>query len=487
MSESIEHSRALLLGSGATGMLPEKLRDRLEQARVIVRVEPTVPGALLAARVLLTTLRRLPGHLVLDRTGLQDDDVKRLVFATSSIDSSRPLHVADGYSEDAAASVHVGLRASAQWIRVVPDGYGAQLVAHEESEMVLGRPGNALGSVFAAALVAAEVFKYTAGVLDQNCTRHRRLTFCPVTLTTKTTLAPELAPELDLDIALIGNGAIGTAEALILAELALGGRVILCDPERFGPENRGTYSVGGEREAALEPLKVNMVGDVLAAAGYEVVRIADKSSELIDRLDQGLLGAPVTVLTALDSVEARRESQSLWSEHIIDAQTGDTAAGLCVAVPDGPCLRCFFPEETVGPSSLSRLADKSGLGVELLAHGEELLGEEALDGLSLEQQERLRPHVGLPICGLANALGLTDANADGYMPSVPFVSQTAACLAVGRLLALKMNAAPDGNWSQFSVLHGPAANAEKRNARPDCFCQTHHLVVEKMRRLRNGS
>jgi hypothetical protein len=478
MSESIEYSRALLLGAGATGMPPEKLKERLEKALMVVRVDPDLPGALLTARVLLTTLRRLPGQLALDSTGLEPATVAELVAATASIDSTRPLRRISAPEPEANVQVYVGTCASAGWLRVIPDGYGAQLV-DDSGPLNPTREANALGSIFAAALAAAEVFKRTAKVLDNRCVRHRRVRFCPLTLSDDLTLAPELPRHLQLDLALIGNGAIGTAEALILGELGLGGRVILCDPERFGPENRGTYSLGGEREASLEPWKVKLVSEVLSAAGYEVVPVVGRSTDLIAQLDAGALSPPRITLSCLDSAEARRETQGMWSNHIIDAQTGDTAAGLVVALPAGPCLRCFFPPRAEGPDPLARLAAEIGLSVERLRRGSEPLLEDEIADLPPEKQERLRAQIGRPTCGLASALGLTDADAGGYMPAVPFVSQLAACLAIGRLLVLELNAAPGVNWFQLDALRGPTSAGEQRNPLPSCRCQTHPEVVTR--------
>jgi hypothetical protein len=481
---SIEHSRPLLLASKAAGADEETLKDRLEQATTVVRVDPELPGAQLTGRVLLTTLRRLPGRLTLDRDGLDDEAVAELVAAVADVDSTRPLTVVNNPPEDATACIHFGLTANEGWVRVVPDGYGAQLAADAGFDMSLGRPANALGSVFAAALGAAEAFKHVAGVVPGRCTAHRHIVFCPVTLTADTRLAPELPGGLLIDVALVGAGAIGTATALILSELSLVGRVIVCDPERFGPENRGTYTLGGEHEAATRPRKVDLTGDLLAKAGYDVSKVEGMSSEVIRRVDAGELPWPEVVLTGVDSIEARREAQGLWSDHVIDAATGDTAVGLCHATPEGPCLRCFFPERHDGPSALDCLASATGLPVERLRRGQDVLTDADVASLTHEQRALLAAHRGEPVCGLASALGLTTAADDGYRPSVPFVSQMAACLAVGRLLALRLGGQPDINWLQFDTLHGPHGDGERRNPTASCFCQTRSAIVGQLRTRR---
>jgi hypothetical protein len=484
---SIEHSRALLLGAAATGTDEETLKARLQNSLVVVRLDAAVVGAALTARVLLTTLRRLPGRIALDRQGLDDATIAELVEAVREIDSTRPLAVVDAPPGDATIRIHLGLVADAGWVRVVPDGYGAQLANDPAAVLRVARPANALGSVFAAPLAAAEAFKHTAGVLPERRTDHAHLTFCPVTLTDDTTLAPELPDALGIDLSLVGNGAIGTAEALIFKEFRFGGRIIVCDPERYGPENRGTYSLGGEREGNECPPKVDLVGDTLKAVGYAVAKVEGKSTELTERIEDGMLAAPRIVLTGLDSVQARRETQGLWPDHLIDAQTGNTAVGLAYATPEGPCLRCFFPEQHDGPSPLLLLSQRTGLPIERLKRGADALTDDDLVDLTDDERTNLRAHLGKPVCGLANAFGLTSADPDGYMPSVPFVSQMAACLAIGRLLAVLTGLDTGANFFQFDALHGPHTETEVRQPDPSCICQTRPAVVAKLRELRRAA
>lgn len=484
---SIEHSRALLLGAAATGADEETLKARLENALVVVRVDPELHGAVLTARVLLTTLRRLPGRVALDRQRLDDATVEELAAATRDIDSTRPLLFVDASPADASIRIHIGTDAGSGWVRVVPDGYGAQFANDAAIVLRATRPANALGSVFAAALAAAEAFKHTADVLPEKRTNHPHLSFCPVTLSTDLALAPELPHAIDIDVALVGNGAIGTAEALILKAFRFGGRIIVCDPERYGPENRGTYSLGGEREGNEEPRKVDLVGNALKAAGYDVEKVEGTSTDLTERIEAGELAAPRIVLSGLDSVEARRETQGLWANHLLDAQTGDTAVGFAHATPEGPCLRCFFPEKHDGPSPLLLLSQETGLPIERLKRGTEALTEEDLVDLTEDQRATLRAELGKPVCGLANALGLTSADSDGYMPSVPFVSQMAACLAIGRLLAVLMGLNKSANFLQFNALHGPHTESEVRKPEPNCFCQTRQAVIRELRELRRAA
>jgi hypothetical protein len=482
---NIEHSRALRLASTVTGLDELALRDRQERALIFVSLDAALTATPLAARILLCTLRRLPGRLALRSTGLPNSLVEEIVAATLAIDPTRPLVLDQGESE-ATVRIHLGLKDHAGAIRVVPDGFGAQLAGDPEVDLRPVRPGNALGAVFTAALAAAEAFKYVVVDNPDRRTLHRYLSFCPVTLTDDTALAPDISiTRKPIDGAIVGNGAVGTAIALIFAGLRLGGRLILCDHERYGPENRGTYSLGGDLEASMSPLKVELVGEVLRSAGYSTIALAEKSTGMIERIDAGEIVAPRALLTGLDSIEARRETQMLFPDHIFDAATGGTALGLHHAIPAGPCLRCFFPLGGSGPDPLVRLAEETGLPVGRLRRGDEMLSENDLAALSSAQRELLQKFLGKPVCGLADALGLTSASADDYRPSVPFVSQMAACLAVGRFLAVRAGLELEANLFQFDSLHGPIAGGVIRGPEADCFCQERPSIVRDLR-LRRG-
>ena len=117
------------------------------------------------------------------------------------------------------------------------------------------RAANPLGAVYAAALGAAEAFKWTAQVLPARRVVHRYLRFCPVTLSSDLTAAPDLASPLVRDLTQIGVGAIGTGTILALQALRAEGRLIAVDCQRFGPENRGTYSLGGAAEVCRSTME----------------------------------------------------------------------------------------------------------------------------------------------------------------------------------------------------------------------------------------
>lgn len=442
-----------------------------------------MPAAALTARVLLTTLRRAPGELVLERGALSAASADHLAAAVAAVDPGRPLSITHGTDNACSVRLHVGASA-ARAIRIVPEGYGAHIAGQNTAVIRPARPANAIGAVYAAALGAAEAFKRTADVLPGRRVLHRHLRFCPVTLTSDLGAAPDLPPRLGLDLALIGVGAVGTGIVLLLDAINATGRLLAVDRQQFGPENRGTYSLGGEAEVRSAPWKTDIACSALPR--FDVTPFRGPIAQLPAAIDNAAIPWFRTVLTALDTPEARREAQHLWPDRLIDAATGDTMLGIHDHEHGtGPCLICSFPPERSGTSAARRLADQTGLPLKRVMRGDDPLTEEDLAGLTAGQQQLLRPHLGKPVCGLAQAAGLTGLDAAGFRPSVPFVSLQAACLSIGRLIGSLLGVNAAANLVQYDGLFGPqTATAEQMNRRPGCYCQSRAGTIERVRQMR---
>ena len=476
-----DHSRALRLAAQATGRSEPGLERRLDDSTVVISVDAAMPRSALTSRVLVATLRRGPGTLVLLRDRLPSDLVEDLEQIAAAIDPTRPLRIETQHAV-ATARVHVGTDAPGRVIRVVPEASGAHIAGTRNAIIRPARPANGLGATYAAALGAAEVFKYTAGVLSNRRVLHRHLRFCPVSLSSDLSVAPDIG-EHTLDLTAIGIGAIGTGIALVLAELPWDGRIVVVDRQRFARENRGTYSLGGSAEATAAPWKVALA--VQSLRRFSVTPFHEPVEQLIAAVDAGLVPWFPTVLTALDSPAARCDAQRLWPDRLIDAATGDTMVGIHDhRYGVDPCMMCVFPSDSGGPSGAEQLAMRLGLPMDLLAQAETLLKEEHLRGVTDEQRRVLEPILGTPMCGLAQATGLTDVD-DDYQPSVPFVSLQAACLSVGRLTGALHGVPPAANLVQYDGLFGPqAASIEVMRRRPGCVCSTRSGVIEQVRASR---
>jgi hypothetical protein len=130
------------------------------------------------------------------------------------------------------------------------------------------------------------------------------------------------------------------------------------------------------------------------------------------------------------------------------------------------------------------VAAETGLTVERLGRGDEVLLPEEIEQLTAEQQVLLRPHLGRPVCGLAGAVGLVGLD-DGYQPAVPFIAQQAACLAVGRLLAIELGIRDLPNFVEYDGLIGPRADAlDVRIANQNCYCQQRTGLIRRVREER---
>jgi hypothetical protein len=477
-----DYSRALLLAQQATGRDASELERALSASKVTVSVDPSMPEALLTTRVLLTTLRRGPGQLVLERGSVPNRWIEEIATAVAAVDPEKPLIITNS-STDTNVRLHIGAD-HAHAIRIVPDGYGAHVAGDHIAVVTPTRAANPLGAIYAAALGAAEAFKWTAQVLLARRVAHRHLRFCPVTLSSDLTAAPDLPSPLVCDVTQIGVGAIGTGTILLLQAMRAEGRLIAVDFQRFGPENRGTYSLGGAADVAAAPWKADMACHALPL--FDVTPFRRPVGELPAAIDNGEVPWFPLVLTALDTAAARRDAQRLWPDRLIDAGTGDTMLGIHDHEHNrGPCLTCLFPNDRSGPSAAELLAEITGLPVQRAMRGDVALAPEDLEQLTTEQQQMLTPHLGKPVCGLAQTVGLTHLTGDGYQPSIPFVSLQAACLAIGRLIAGQLNLRSPGNLVQYDGLIGPQATiTEEMRQRPDCVCATRATTIELVRRQR---
>ncbi len=476
-----DYSRALRLAEGVTGRSASELERHLSAQTVMVSADPQLPGALSAAKRLVTTLARMPSQLLIDGDTVSVEQRDHLVSEALDI---RRTAIAPPDAEP-AAYVHFGLDAPRGAIRAVPDGYGAHIAGDSAAALRQHRPANALGAALAAALAATEVFKVVAKVPGSRAARHARLSFCPVALDDDVVRAPELPSSLQVNLGLVGLGAVGSAFASILAELPVGGDVLLVDRERFAPENVATYSLGGEDAARARTWKVDLAADALR--NFTITRSTEPVESLPREIDAGQRAWPPIILSGLDSIVARHATQRLWPELLIDAATGDTMVGIHVAKPDRPCLMCFLPPRHGGPSAAERLAAATGLPVARVVRGDNPLTEDDLADLTPGQRSMLEPHLGKPVCGLAEAFGLSGIESNGYLPAIPFAAQQAACLGVGRLIAHLLGVERPDNFVQYDVFRGPMlGTVDKRSRNKDCYCTERQATITRVRELRRA-
>jgi hypothetical protein len=487
VSDPIEHSRALRLSARASGKTLESLRGHMDATTILLSAEVDLAGAVDTLGVLASTLRRMPGRLTLDPTGLADHDVEAIVAAAAAIDPHRGIMIT-GSPPPCDVHLHIGMRAGHGAVRAIPHRHGGHLLIDPAVQIAPPADVSGLGVVFTASVATAEAFKTLAAVVPARRRSPAHIAFCPVTLGPDPARSPLLATR-EVDLALIGVGAIGTAVVLILSLLPISGRLLAVDPQIYAPENLGTYSLGTLVDTSAQLQKTALAQRALLH--WNVEPFNREVAELVLAVDNGKVCWPTTTIAALDDVRPRHDAQLLWPDLLIDAGTGHTSVGMHELRPWGPCEMCVFPTRRDGPSAVDRLAEATGLDPVYLAV-DGLLDAAAVAQLPDERQERLHPWIGSPRCSLAQALGLTALDSDGYQPAAPFIAQQAACLAVGRLVAHLAGAGTTVTQFQYDVLMGPdLAHAERLAPRSNCYCQQHGDRIERVRsgrqRLRSDS
>jgi hypothetical protein len=509
-SGDLRASRVVRLAASVTGRSEQGLHTALTDSFTIISVETGLAGAAETAAILLSSLARVPGQVCLVKDGSIDGPSLLMVLAASYV-SLRPeetLTVAASVTEAVRISgpsvgshVHVGLEqcrdeacgsSSRSCVRVVPDGYGAHLVRGGLIEQQ--RRPYSTGHMLAASFGAGEAFTVAADIAVDPATRRPMMSFCPVSLSDDVTAAPDLPSGTEIDAALLGLGAVGTAAVVILSGLGCRGSLLIADRQQFAEENIGTYSLGTVADAAAETHKVDLAAELLRSH-FDLYEHRGDIADLPARVDANELPWPRMVLSAVDSIQARHDVQRLWADHHIDVGTGSTTVGLHHARAREACLQCFFPIRADGPTPEQRLGDQLGIDVRALGR-DELWTDEEIAALPPSADSRISNMVGKPKCATANLLGITGLpGADDYRPSVPFVSQQAACLLVGRLIAELLalssgeaaDASPRRNFVQYDALLGPArADLEDRDASPACYCQQRSLIIGQVRNYRSA-
>lgn len=487
-SDLTNYSRPLLLAAGSSGTEGADLEVRLANTAVLVTADPEAPAAVTSLRVLVANLRRLPIQLHLDPDGgakqLSAGLVVELEDLALGIDTVRPLNISR--PKQAVVHVHVGTTSATAHVSGVADGHGTRVRPHGHPFPKLLASGTGLGGVLTGAMLTAEVFKTVVDVLPDRRGPLTPIDFCPVALAEPDGIVRELAPLVDT--ALIGGGAIGTAIALILRELQATGSITVVDPETYDEPNVTTYSLGDLQSAANNAHKVHLIRDELP--GVTVDPFIGTARDYIEAIDAGTHRMPITVLGAVDSIDARHEIAALHANHTLDGSTGGstgTMLSLSEAAWDGPCLRCYYPPRAArGPSVTDLLAARTGLSRERLARGTEELTADELDGLvglTAEDRAILERQVGKEVCGLGKAFGLVGED-NGFNPSAAFVAQQSAGLVVGALIRGATSTRP--NYVQYDALFGPYCGMTlHRNPRAGCRCQADlelHRSVRSHRR-----
>ena len=372
------------------------------------------------------------------------------------------------------------------------NGWMARIGSRAESLIGPTNDYNPLGALAAASLACSEVFKRLISLKPDRGQLIDGLTFSVFDYSSGgTDSGPRLPRQLEMDAAMVGLGAIGSASASLIADLPMAGRLRVIDPEVFETVNLSTCLPIGPRE--LGTPKATFVKDLLSP-GLEVEVIQRRVEDTIDQLG-GEHSIPSIFLNGVDSVGARIAVQDLWPDTVIDgAMGGPTIAQVSVHPwgTDVACLKCLFREGGAEPIEVVQQRS-TGLSMVRLSEVNSLVNEE--DVLLAPETRRtwLKARVGKPVCsvieeGVADEMSMQRQRAE-FRPAVPFVATMSATFVVGELVRHLMGlSTPLEPRFQMDLLQGPSRGEFfPQERRRDCECVARQRNIDRFRRQRHSS
>jgi molybdopterin/thiamine biosynthesis adenylyltransferase len=475
----------------AAGVEEATLRERMEATSIHLTGDGHLPAAHETLQVLVADLRRWPVRLSLDPghgLGRLDDElIRKLVDTATEIDPDRPLHIGEAQGK-ASLHLHVGSAPPLGTAVAGAPGRPRGRLRHTGHAFPrLNAPGTGLGAVLTAAMLAGEAFKVVAGLPEGKFQVTPVVDFCPVLPGEQPGIVIPPLPALE-QVLLGGGGAIGTGIALVLDLLQVSGELTVVDKEVFEEPNVTSYSIGTLADAVAGLPKVRLINARLRR--IEVTPFHGTIQASIEAVDAGTQPWPRIVLGGLDSVEARHDLQRFHADLTLDGSTGGpvgTTVALHEALPNGPCLRCYFKVDHTGKSAEQRLHELTGLPLSRIARGQEPLTERDLERLDNQQRELVRQFLGRPVCGLINSAELTGRTDDGFRPSAAFVAQQAACLVVGAWIARSTGlVSGPPRRIEYDTRFGPRPDQmiDHRLPTPGCVCQKDAGLISRIRGAR---
>jgi len=393
---------------------------------------------------------------------------------------------------DAVLSIGTTARPGLPWTVVNSNGWLARVSSGKTDLPGDCEQANPIGALFAASLGAAEVFKRLIRLKPERGRLLDGVVFNTYTYEAGSDDPGPILPDtVQLDVTLVGAGAIGNGVLYLVQRMPVAGRMWIVDRETFQDENLGTCiligpaDVGAAKSTFAERL---LDGSLLAVKGF-----SEELSTFKKRLGTELK-YPQIVLGAVDSIDARYEIQDLWPALVIDGAIGTFPCQVSRHRwgRDEACLRCLFRAPTGEPSekAASRV---TGLQPERARNLLDVVTEADVLAAPRDMQDSLRRHIGRQICSvvaeaMAQRISL-ESQRSGFEPSIPFVACLSACMMVSELTKATLG------WEsrletrfQWDSLFGPYRGEHFPQARRrDCLCVERGANIERLRDQRANS
>lgn len=392
---------------------------------------------------------------------------------------------------DAILSVGSNIRPELPWTTINSNGWLARVSSVSSNlPSVVDQP-NPIAALASASLGVSEVFKRLIRLKEKRGKFFDGLSFSFYTYSAEIDEpGPRLPAEIDLDLLLIGVGAIGNGIIYLLSQLPVYGNITVVDSQKYGPENFGTCLLIGPSEIGKE--KALFAFETLdGKLGTE--HFTEEFSRFSKRLGTEVR-FPQIVLNAVDNLETRHEVQrELWSDLVIDGAIGDFSCQVSRHPWDEnvACLICLF-RRADGDLAEQLASRATGLAASRTQDAAALVSEDDVRNATCEKKEWLRLRIGKLICsvvqeGMAQSIS-EEKLRKGFQPSVPFVACLSSCMLVGELIGsiLGLPNALEPRF-QFDVLRGPQFGQDfPQERRKDCICVTRRENILRLRSSRVG-
>jgi hypothetical protein len=368
--------QALQLAS--TGLSREELIRRLDETPVAVVVGNQTAGSLAAQTTALTAVNLL-GRLF-----------RRLIIvAPAGVGVQHRLPFIQGQFAAALAAfagrVHPDVRTE---LRVEPPADG--IVLHVSDPDAVAGPGrvycegsgwlarvarhplpslstadeNPVGPLVAASLGVAELFKLVLGDVLTSVVPAEEIAFSSLTFKVgDLDVGPPLRHVQLPESVLVGAGSIGSAFLWGLAHLPdASGKLTITDPDRLKRHNLDRAILVLDGVAAHEPEKAPWARDMMKpwTPKLDITPFSGTISQYVDSLPHDYR-LPLAI-SAVDSIESRRDIQDALPERILNASTGPTKIEVSRhhILGEGPCLYCLYIPEVLERSPLHIAMDRTG-------------------------------------------------------------------------------------------------------------------------------
>ncbi|MGH7146420.1 MAG: ThiF family adenylyltransferase [Nitrospiraceae bacterium] len=456
----LRHDRHLRIASAATGESEEKVVRKFLDQRVLLTGDDrrlrTQTGQLIlsvAANLIARFCPKIDLIVPKDLSGYATvtQNILQAVDKSSSADF-RVVNEPDFGIY--AAVLSVGRPATMTHSTTIVDGKGWLAIVNQSGNLQAVPDQideNPFGGLLAAALGAAEVFKYLLKPLPGKAHHFGDVTFSAFDYSINTLApGPPLPKNLVLPKSLLaGVGAVGNAFLLSLSYVeGLRGELIVVDEEFLDdPSNLNRYLLAFEED--IDPLnpkpKTQLAIQLFHGRPIEIQTFQGPLDQALQQIYDRQIARPQVILSAVDNNEARRSLQKVWPDLVLEGATGGTTSqvsrheykkGLA-------CLLCIHTIEADqgGFSYTKHVAHLSGLAEERIAashrDGSLAVTEQDVAKAPEEKKSLLRENLGKPICSVLSELeNISSANPNvlPVQPAVSFVSMISGLLMAGELV-----------------------------------------------------